>query len=1561
MTGIRRHTLPWKRAGLAALVVVALAAAYAVREIARPPVVATLVAPSQGFAQASGGATLTTRQAAFAATVRVSDGAFALSGEGAEPPSSMQLTTVTIERGAIALSFPAADALPDGQGGAVIPRGPVLERLQVLDQGLELSWTFPAEPDGDGDALVEMRLSGVDVRRSSATATVVRSRESGLDVRVGAARWVDASGKATPVAQELRGDLLTFRVPAAVLRASSYPAVLDPVVSPASIGQVAFDAGVADGTINTLTVKVSGTGSVASSDGAIQCGTACAASYTSDSTVTLTATPGADAKFWGWSGPCAGTGACTVSMSKSRTAYAVFQPLYWPVKVYKVGGGAGTATGSGIDCPASSSVCTLLVPNVSPARTVSFSPAAQVGSVFTGWSADCGGTGDCTMVIDRAKYGYATFVKAIFTVQVQVRGVDGSTVVGSNGFTCAAPSTCSFTVPYANPAPQVSMQASPPTDFVSFSGACGSGYQPSCLLTVDGDKFVYATFQSKTAGTIGYYDAATGAGGHFDATAEAWSENGGSCVRCHTTGGFQDYVGLDGKPNYLQGTFLTNTTTQTAGPLSCYACHNATSDPLAGVLGSVVFPSLARVDGLDGATALCSQCHQGRESTPSVNSKITTNLATAAARGLGIASTSANAAGTTTTIVRTGAGWTVDQYKGYTLLFTNGADMGALATVTGNDATTISFSPAAPYATASGMSLTLWPTASGGDIDTAYAAKGVTVPSIDRGVSLVDAGRNWTANQWTGYYLYMQTGKNAGLYRAITGNTATTLTVATANLASGMPFPFLVVAGDRYLILPKEDTSSTSELDKVSASISFSNVHYLPASATLHGRDARIAFESPGNWGNGTLRVAAASSYSAKNLHGVSADRCTSCHDQHTGVVDVHAFTCGRCHFNEDGSPVASMSELEEARQFGFQGDLDGDGTEAGLESEIDGLGAVLLQGIRSYSTVKGGGAICYRADANPYWFKDNGLGGGVAGNGSCEDGESVSANAYGASGASWFTPRLLRTAYDYQYYVKEPGAWAHNPRYAIQFLYDAIKNLNQILPSNLTPSTGGQVGYVCSSATLGRIAMNPDGTCPTGYTRTFAPQRSFSAGHFAGMSNPFRFRDTTVNTAGQVGYPCQRCHAGEKGLEAFLGVSFFSDETASYAAAVAPVQGMECTTCHDPRANDADMKRLRDIGATPAGGVRFPGYLASGTILPAGYTTVLSPSSFAAPGDMICSSCHQSRDINGLALDEYLKGTWSGFDVPGSAFLGTGTAVNNGSGNVRLTGLPLYQAPMAKGTPNNWLYTTSCQAVGRFVTVSGAAYNGTFAITACGNGTADLALAYAGDDAVSWSAWTAGTKNTHDIQSAARVYGGAAHIGYEYAGKTYAGAKQHHGATASCMECHSPIASRHSMETAEVVAVGSCSSCHSGAAYPTWSAPSRGLNTGPGYDGDPLTADLSSELNSFRLGLAASMNAYARAAGVTQAGGNLCWSEASNAFRTEAGNITGRCVSSTTSWSTWDPRLSRAYFNMLLASPGSDPGGPWHNFDYLAQLLYDSAEHLNGGGPVSFVNAGSTYFLTRP
>jgi hypothetical protein len=76
----------------------------------------------------------------------------------------------------------------------------------------------------------------------------------------------------------------------------------------------------------TLTVGKNGTGSgtVTSSPGAINCGATCSQSYTQGTVVTLTPTAAAGSTFAGWSGDCTGTGACTVTMSQARSVTATF-------------------------------------------------------------------------------------------------------------------------------------------------------------------------------------------------------------------------------------------------------------------------------------------------------------------------------------------------------------------------------------------------------------------------------------------------------------------------------------------------------------------------------------------------------------------------------------------------------------------------------------------------------------------------------------------------------------------------------------------------------------------------------------------------------------------------------------------------------------------------------------------------------------------------------------------------------------------------------------------------------------------------------------------------------------------------------------------------------------------------------------------------------------------------------------------------------------------------------------------------------------------------------------
>jgi hypothetical protein len=78
--------------------------------------------------------------------------------------------------------------------------------------------------------------------------------------------------------------------------------------------------------MHTLSVTKAGrgTGNVSSSPAGINCGSTCVATFTNGTTVTLAATPGQRSRFAGWSGDCAGTGACVLSMTANHAVTATF-------------------------------------------------------------------------------------------------------------------------------------------------------------------------------------------------------------------------------------------------------------------------------------------------------------------------------------------------------------------------------------------------------------------------------------------------------------------------------------------------------------------------------------------------------------------------------------------------------------------------------------------------------------------------------------------------------------------------------------------------------------------------------------------------------------------------------------------------------------------------------------------------------------------------------------------------------------------------------------------------------------------------------------------------------------------------------------------------------------------------------------------------------------------------------------------------------------------------------------------------------------------------------------
>lgn len=108
---------------------------------------------------------------------------------------------------------------------------------------------------------------------------------------------------------------------------------------------------------------------------------------------------------------------------------------------------------------------------------------------------------------------------------------------------------------------------------------------------------------------------------HNDATAAAfthWNEEDPAeipveCAKCHSTPGYLDYLGVDGStPNQVDVAAPISTT------ITCEACHNDVTL----VKDSVIFPSGVEIAHL-GDESRCMECHQGRESTVSVNQAIT--------------------------------------------------------------------------------------------------------------------------------------------------------------------------------------------------------------------------------------------------------------------------------------------------------------------------------------------------------------------------------------------------------------------------------------------------------------------------------------------------------------------------------------------------------------------------------------------------------------------------------------------------------------------------------------------------------------------------------------------------------------------------------------------------------------------------------------------------------------------------------------------------------------------------------------------------------------------------
>jgi hypothetical protein len=308
-------------------------------------------------------------------------------------------------------------------------------------------------------------------------------------------------------------------------------------------------------------------------------------------------------------------------------------------------------------------------------------------------------------------------------------------------------------------------------------------------------------------------------------------------------------------------------------------------------------------------------------------------------------------------------------------------------------------------------------------------------------------------------------------------------------------------------------TEAGVEEDTVSEDLGFLNIHYYAAAATKYGTLAKGGYEYEGQ------------SYDANFAHVEEFDSCIECHDSHT--LEVQVESCSNCH-----EGVAGVEDLRNIRMQGSLVDYDGDGdVEEGISFELEGLQAQLYTAIQAYAADVAGSPIVYDAATHPYFFIDTNS------NGETDTDEVNFDNRY----ASW-TPRLLKATYNYQTSIKDPGAFAHGPKYIIQLLSDSIADLNTGLPQ----------------PAVDMAAMN-----------------RLDDGHFAGSEEAFRHWD---EEGGIVEAGCVKCHTAE-------GLPMFLENGATVATPAS--NGLQCTTCH----SDLESFTLYEVAE-----VEFP----SGAVLTA-------------------------------------------------------------------------------------------------------------------------------------------------------------------------------------------------------------------------------------------------------------------------------------------------------------------------------------------------------------------------
>jgi len=163
-----------------------------------------------------------------------------------------------------------------------------------------------------------------------------------------------------------------------------------------------------------LTLNTVGSGTITASPAPVN------GMYAAGTVVSLTATPAAGSQFNGWSGACAGTGACSVTMNAAASVTATFAALPPPPPQQYTLTLSTVGTGSIGALPSS------LGGKYNAGTVVGLTANPGAGFKFNAWSGACAGNSpNCNVTMNTAKSATATFIVAPLTCDDKIKDLQG--------------------------------------------------------------------------------------------------------------------------------------------------------------------------------------------------------------------------------------------------------------------------------------------------------------------------------------------------------------------------------------------------------------------------------------------------------------------------------------------------------------------------------------------------------------------------------------------------------------------------------------------------------------------------------------------------------------------------------------------------------------------------------------------------------------------------------------------------------------------------------------------------------------------------------------------------------------------------------------------------------------------------------------------------------------------------------------------------------------------------------------------------------------------------------